>query len=184
MTQQEMKERTKEFAKGILALVDALPHCVSARVIANQLGRSGTSVAANYRAACRARSKAEFIARLGVVLEEPDESELWLELLAEGRLVDLRCVQPLLNEASELVRIIASSLSTAKQKQASPASPPPKRIPRSASSPLDPAAIPTFDTTRSSSLESQIPNLRFCARLAARSLPLPPSSSTTHSLQI
>ncbi len=115
MTQQEMKDRTKEFAKGVLALVVALPRCVSARVIANQLGRSGTSVAANYRAACRARSRAEFIAKLGVVLEEADESELWLELLAECNLIDPNYIQPLLNEAGELVRIIASSITSAKK---------------------------------------------------------------------
>ena len=115
MTQQEMRDRTKAFAKSILSLVDSLPRYVSARVIANQLGRSGTSVAANYRAACQARSRAEFIAKLGIVLEEADESELWLELIQEGSLAPADRVSPLLTEANELVRIVSASISSAKR---------------------------------------------------------------------
>jgi four helix bundle protein len=82
MNQAELKSRTKRFALRAMKLVRALPKDVPGKVIANQLMRSATSVAANYRASCRARSKTEFIAKIGVVLEEADESELWLELVS------------------------------------------------------------------------------------------------------
>ncbi len=87
MTEDDLKKRTKLFALRILKLVAALPKTVAGRTIGGQLARSGTSVAANYRASCRARSKAEFISRLGVVEEEADESALWLELIIEGALM-------------------------------------------------------------------------------------------------
>lgn len=80
MTKEELKDRTKKLGLRIIKLVDALPRTNSARVIGNQLIRSGTSVGANYRAACRARSKAKFISKLGTVVEEADESGFWLEL--------------------------------------------------------------------------------------------------------
>jgi four helix bundle protein len=99
----ELKDRTKQFALRILKLVSALPRTVEGRAIANQLVRSGTSVAANYRATCRARSKAEFVAKIGVVLEEADETLLWLELIAEANLLSPKRVEPLLVEANELV---------------------------------------------------------------------------------
>jgi four helix bundle protein len=83
MTEDDLKKRRKAFDLRILKLVAALPKTVAGRTIGNQLARSGTSVAANYRASCRARSKAEFIARLGVVEEEADESALWLELRSQ-----------------------------------------------------------------------------------------------------
>jgi len=81
VTADELKLRTKQFASRIIKLVAALPKTVAGRAIANQLVRSGTSVAANYRAACRARSRTEFVAKMGVVLEEADETHLWLELI-------------------------------------------------------------------------------------------------------
>jgi len=87
MTEDDLKKLTKQFALRILKLVAALPRTLAGRTIGGQLVRSGTSVAANYRAACRARSKAEFISRLGVVEEEADESALWLELIIEGELM-------------------------------------------------------------------------------------------------
>ena len=80
----ELKTRTKKFAFRILAAVDALPKTVKGTAIASQLVRSGTSVAANYRAACRARSRAEFVAKIGIVEEEADETAFWLELIIEG----------------------------------------------------------------------------------------------------
>lgn len=83
MEERDLKLRTKAFALRILKLVDSLPGRVSARVLANQIARSGTSVAANYRAACRGRSKQEFIAKLGIAEEEADETELWLELIED-----------------------------------------------------------------------------------------------------
>ena len=113
MTEDDLKKRTKQFALRILKLVAALPKTIAGRTIGNQLARSGTSVAANYRAACRGRSKAEFIAKLGVVEEEADESALWLELIIEGDLLKKELVQPLWNEANELVAIMTSSRKSA-----------------------------------------------------------------------
>jgi len=86
-TPQELRDRTKKFAIRIVRLFQALPKSTEAQVMGKQLLRSGTSVAANYRAVCRARSKAEFIARIGVVAEEADESALWLELLEETKVL-------------------------------------------------------------------------------------------------
>lgn len=113
MNEQEMIKRTKQFALRVMKLVGALPRTVQGRSIASQLMRSGTSVAANYRAACRARSKPEFIAKLGTVEEEADESAFWLELIIDGDLLTENKVRPLLNEAGELVAITASSKKTA-----------------------------------------------------------------------
>ena len=113
MTQAELKIRTKRFALRAMKVVRALPQDIPGKVIAHQLMRSATSVAANYRAACRGRSKAEFIAKVGVALEEADESELWLELIVEeGMLPPNRCA-PLLKEADELVSIFVATKNTA-----------------------------------------------------------------------
>ena len=109
----ELKMRTKVFALRVLKLVDALPNTRGGRILADQLGRSATSVGANYRAACRARSKREFIAKIGVVEEEADESAYWLELTAESGAMSATKVQALLQESSELVAIMASSRITA-----------------------------------------------------------------------
>jgi four helix bundle protein len=109
MTPDELKKRTKQFALRILKLVAALPNTVQGRAIASQLVRSGTAVAANYRASCRGRSKAEFIAKIGTVEEEADESAFWLELIIEGGLLRQKVVQPLLTEAGELTKIMAKS---------------------------------------------------------------------------
>src|SRR3989440_11521347 len=87
MTERDLIDRTKKFALRIIKLVGALPRTIEGRSIAGQLMRSGTSVAANYRAACRARSKAEFIAKLGTVEEEADESAFWLELIIDSALI-------------------------------------------------------------------------------------------------
>jgi four helix bundle protein len=117
MTERELLEQTKQFALRIFKLVDALPQTIQARAVAVQLIRSGTSVGANYRAACRARSKPEFIAKLGVVEEEADESAFWLELIMETNLLSATKVEPLLSEASEIVAIMASSKKTAAKSQ-------------------------------------------------------------------
>ena len=109
----ELKSRTKQFALRILKLVTALPNTIAGRAIANQLVRCGTSVAANYRATCRARSKAEFVAKIGVVLEEADETLLWLELIREAKLLSAKRVEPLLIEANELVSIMVTSRKSA-----------------------------------------------------------------------
>ena len=97
-----------------MKLVDALPNTVSGRAIANQLVRAGTSVGANYRAACRGRSKAEFIAKLGVVIEEADECEYWLELIMDDKLLPEDKVKLLHQEARELAAIFVASVRTAK----------------------------------------------------------------------
>src|SRR5947199_3878038 len=119
MNEDDRKKRTKQFGLRILRLVAALPRTVAGRTIDGQLARSGTSVAANYRAACRARSKAEFISRLGVVEEEADESALWLELIMEGELMKKDFVEPLWKEADELVAIMTSSRKSASSSLAS-----------------------------------------------------------------
>src|ERR1700716_4342295 len=108
MTADELKARTKHFALRVLKLVGALPKTIEGRAIANQLVRCGTSVAANYRATCRARSQSEFVAKMGVVLEEADETQLWLELIIEGKLLPAKRVAPLLKETGELVAIFVT----------------------------------------------------------------------------
>jgi four helix bundle protein len=116
---QELLGRTKIFALRSLRLVDHLPRTMSGRAIGNQLVRSATSVGANYRAACRSRSRAEFAAKLGVVAEEADESVYWLELISEGKLLPEAKVTDLLREANELTAIFTSSRRTSSQNQTS-----------------------------------------------------------------
>ena len=113
MTENELKQRTKKFALRILKIVAALPKTTIGRAIGGQLVRAGTSVGANYRAACRARSKKEFISKLGIVEEETDESAFWLELIIEGKILKKSLVESLLNEANEILAIIISSRITA-----------------------------------------------------------------------
>ena len=113
MNADDLKKRTKRFALRILKLVSALPNTVQGRTVGGQLARAGTSVGANYRAACRGRSKAEFVAKLGIVIEEADESGFWLELIIEGELLRAELVQPLLDEANELTSIMTRSHMTA-----------------------------------------------------------------------
>lgn len=114
-----LKKRTKQFALRMMRLVDALPNTTAGRAIGNQIIRSGTSVGANYRAACRGRSKAEFIAKLGVVVEEADECCFWLELIVDGESLPKDEVDPLLLEANELTAIFVSSVKTSKTNQKS-----------------------------------------------------------------
>jgi four helix bundle protein len=118
MDADELKRRTKAFALRIVRLVESLPNTSSARVIGNQLLRSGTSVGANYRTACRARSHADFVSKIGVVEEEADESAYWLELLVEAGILSADKVKDLVNEANELTAIFTSSGHTAKQSAA------------------------------------------------------------------
>ncbi|MBC7815740.1 MAG: four helix bundle protein [Planctomycetaceae bacterium] len=113
MNELELKQRTKKFALRVMKLVGALPENSVGRPIGNQLIRSGTAIGANYRAACRGRSKAEFVAKLGVVVEEADESGYWLELIVEGALLAKRLVEPLLKEANELTAIMVASRKSA-----------------------------------------------------------------------
>ncbi|MCX6120947.1 MAG: four helix bundle protein [Ignavibacteriales bacterium] len=117
MTSEELKQRTKEMSLNILRLVATVPKTREGDVIVKQIIRSATSVAANYRAACKARSRADFINKIGIVEEEADETTLWLDYLLELSLVDKnRCLQ-LLQETKELVAIFAASAITAKSKR-------------------------------------------------------------------
>jgi four helix bundle protein len=114
MTEQELKSRTKKFAVDILNLVDKFPQRRSGNIIANQLGRSASAVAANYRAACRARSHAEFIAKIGIVEEEADETTFWLDISPETQNATPAVIDPLLKEARELTAIFTAASKTAK----------------------------------------------------------------------
>jgi len=111
---EQLKARTKQFAIRVVRLFRTLPKTDEARVIGKQVLRSGTSVAANYRAVCRARSQAEFIAKIGVVVEEIDETVFWIELLADTEIIRSERIAELLTEANELLAIFAASLRTAK----------------------------------------------------------------------
>jgi four helix bundle protein len=115
MNRDELKERTKRFALRVMRLVDAVPKSTKGRALASQLIRSGTGVAANYRAACRGRSRAEFIAKIGVAEEEADETALWMELIIVDALLSKKKVQSLLDEANELVAIMAASYISAQK---------------------------------------------------------------------
>ena len=114
MNREEMKGRTKEFAKRVVRLCRTLPENREGRLIGNQIFRSGTSVAANYRAACRARSKAEFISKMTIVEEEADETLFWLEMLSEMEIVSSGLLSPLMSETNEIVAIVVSTIKTAK----------------------------------------------------------------------
>lgn len=110
-----LQARTKEFALQVIRLVDALPRSTTAQILGKQLLRAGTSVGANYRAACRAKSPADFIAKLGIVEEEADECSYWLDLLIEAGLLSHQSAAPVQREAHELTAIIVSSIKTARQ---------------------------------------------------------------------
>lgn len=114
---EEFRQRTKAFALRIMKLVDRLPPEPSCRVAGMQLLRSGTSVAANYRAACRARSEREFNAKLHIALEEADESVLWLELLDEGGQLPSGKLDDILSEARAIMFILGKAEKTARDKR-------------------------------------------------------------------
>ena len=116
MDKEEMKRRTKQFALRVIRLVESLPNGRTAEVIGRQLLRSGTSVGANYRAACRAKSTADFIAKMGTVEEEADESSYWMELLVEAEIVKADRLESLMKEADELLAITVASINTAKKR--------------------------------------------------------------------
>jgi len=118
MSEPDLKKRTKAFALRILKLVDALPKTTAGRGLASQIVRSGTSVAANYRAACRAKSTADFIAKMGIVEEEADETLFWLELLEESELITPAKLTSIKQEADELIAITVASIKTARRNRA------------------------------------------------------------------
>jgi four helix bundle protein len=115
----ELQERTKSFALRVLTLIERLPNTIGGRVLANQLARSATSVGANYRAACRARSRAEFASKLGTVAEEADESLYWLELIRDGNFIPAKPIASLVSEADELTAIFTAGRRTSKRNQTS-----------------------------------------------------------------
>jgi four helix bundle protein len=114
MKSHDLKDRTKAFAKRVINLCRCLPKTEEGRLIRNQLFRAGTSVGANYRASCRARSKADFISKIGIVLEETDETLYWMEILTETGIMKSKLLSPLMQEADQLVAIFVTSLTTAK----------------------------------------------------------------------
>lgn len=117
MNSDELKARTKQFTLRIIRLVESLPRGRTADVIGRQLLRSGTSVGANYRAACRAKSTADFISKMGTVEEEADESLYWMELLIEAKIVESDKLESLMKEADELLAITVSSINTARKRK-------------------------------------------------------------------
>ena len=114
--QEEIKRRTKRIGLEVIKLIDELPNKPSARAIGNQIIRSSTSIGANYRAACRAKSTADFVNKLKIVEEETDETVYWLELLVESGLVTKERISVLLPETNEVLSIIVASITTIKNK--------------------------------------------------------------------
>lgn len=115
MNKDDLKHRTRQFALRIIRMVESLPEGQTADIIGKQLLRSGTSVGANYRAACRAKSNADFIYKMGIVEEETDESLYWMELLVEAGIMESKKLEPLMKEANELLAITVASIKTAKK---------------------------------------------------------------------
>ena len=114
MKNEDLKLRTKQFALRVIRLSGAMPRTVAGDVLSRQIVRSATSVAANYRSACRAKSRADFIAKMGIVEEEADESGFWLELIAETEMLAVAKTEALLREANELTAIAVASIRTAR----------------------------------------------------------------------
>ena len=117
MTEQEFKRRTKDIALRIIKLVESLPRTWSSEVIGKQLLRSGTSIGANYRAACRGKSSADVLHKLSIVEEEADESLYWMELLIEGNIVSERKLTNLFSDINEIVAMTVPSIKTMRTKK-------------------------------------------------------------------
>jgi four helix bundle protein len=130
MNPEELKARTQSFGLRIIRLVSALPRDPAARVIGRQVLRSGTSVGANYRAACRAKSRADFAAKIAIVEEEVDETLYWLEVLIKSRLVKAERLQHLIKETEELVAIVSASRKAVRRHLSGPREQQPARVNR------------------------------------------------------
>ncbi|MBX7255416.1 MAG: four helix bundle protein [Candidatus Hydrogenedentes bacterium] len=115
MTEEQFKERTRKLALRVIALVESLGRTGTAGVIGRQVVRSGTSIGANYRAACRAKSRADIAAKLAIVEEEADETVYWLELLVESGIVSGKRLQPLIDETNEILAMTVASIKTLKR---------------------------------------------------------------------
>jgi four helix bundle protein len=114
MTKEQLQERTKRFGLDVITLIRSLPRETAAIHIARQLVRSGTAVGSNYRASCRAKSKADFISKMAWVEEEGDESLFWMEMLVDSKIVPAKSLSKLMDEANQLVRIAVASINTAR----------------------------------------------------------------------
>lgn len=114
MNADDMKERTRAFALRVIRLAESLPNTPTAKMVRNQMLRCGTSVGANYRAACRARSRADFVFKMGIVKEEADETMYWIQLLIDAELIRRERVVDLLQESDEILAIVVSSIKTAR----------------------------------------------------------------------
>ncbi len=119
MRNNDLRQRTKSMALRVIKLVQALPKNVTGEVIGKQVLRSGTSVAANYYSACKARSRKDFISKIGIAEEEADETLLWLELIVEAKLMEETRVSELIAEVNEIISILAASRITAKKHEIS-----------------------------------------------------------------
>ena len=117
MDKEELKGRTKQFALRVIRLVEALPRGKTADVLGRQLLRSGTSAGANYRVACRAKSTTDFIAKMGIVEEETDESVYWMELLVEAGITKAELLEALMKEGNEILAISVDSIITARKRK-------------------------------------------------------------------
>jgi len=117
MNPEELKIRTRAFALRVIRLAESLPDSPTARVIRNQILRCGSSVGANYRAACRAKSKPDFVSKMGTVEEEADETIYWMELLVDTGIVNRRRVADLMSEADQILSIVIASIKTAKRRR-------------------------------------------------------------------
>ncbi len=115
MKHQNLQDRTRNLALSVIKFTEQLQRDDTSKTLGRQLLRSGTSAGANYRAACRSKSKADFISKMATVLEEADESAFWIELLVDAAKAGIQVAQPLLTEANELVAIAAASINTAKR---------------------------------------------------------------------
>ncbi len=114
MNREDLQSRTKQFGVRTIRLVDSLPKSKSAGVIGKQLLRSATAIGANYRSACRGRSRADFVSKLGIALEEADETLYWMEMLVESGLISKKQIADLIDEANQIVSILAASSKTAR----------------------------------------------------------------------
>ena len=132
MNNENLKQRTRQFALDVIKLVEKLPRNMVNEVLGKQLLRSGTSMAANYRSAARAKSAADFIAKMGIVEEEADESVLWADLLEASARISSAEARPIMKEAGELTAIAVASIRTARQNTSTPRSPVRPAVPRSA----------------------------------------------------
>ena len=117
MKKEDLRDRVKFVALRVIRLVQALPKNTVGNVIGNQILRSGTSVAANYYSACKARSRRDFISKIGIAEEEADETLLWLELIVDSKLIEAKRLKDLMKEMNEIISILAASRLTAKKKE-------------------------------------------------------------------